>query len=63
MAKRRDTPCEFVLISEPPPQIDSRDFPEFYTLYQRAIFMSLERRGLITKTQRGAVFEAIERVT
>ena len=60
MAKRRDTPREFVLTSEPLPQIDSHDFPEFYTLYQRAIFMSLRRRGLITKMQCDAVFEEIE---
>jgi hypothetical protein len=59
MAKRRDTPREFVLISKPPTQIDSRDFPKFYALCQRAIFMSLERRGLITKVQLDAAFEEI----
>jgi len=60
MANKRQAPREFALISKPPPQIDVQKFPEFYTLYQRAIFMSLERRGLITAAQRDSALVALD---
>lgn len=62
MAKKRQNPRKFVLVSEPPPHIDAREFPEFYTLYKRAIFMSLERRGLISEAQRDAALTEIDTI-
>ena len=61
MARKR-APREFVLVSEPPPHIDARNFPEFYTLYKRAIFMSLKRRGLINAAQRDAALTEIDTI-
>jgi hypothetical protein len=60
MAKRQQNPREFVLISEPPPKISEEDFPGFYAQYQRAIFMSLQRQGLLNKEQRDAALSAMD---
>ena len=60
MVKKRCFASESVIMSEPLPKIDAHEIPEFYALYQRAIFMSLERRGLINMSQRDAALTAID---
>ncbi|MCL2857192.1 MAG: hypothetical protein FWE19_05660 [Oscillospiraceae bacterium] len=62
MAKRRQSPREFAPISKPLPHIDALEFSEFHTLYLRAIFASLQRRGLITTEQRNAALTEIDRI-
>jgi len=62
MAKRRDAPREFVLVGEQP-KIDAKQFPDFYTLYLREIFASLQRRGLITTEQLSDVRTSIDAIS
>jgi hypothetical protein len=61
MARKRQTHREFVL-TEPSPPITAREYPEFYALYQRAIFAALERRGLLTPAQRDSAFTEIDKI-
>ena len=61
MTKKRNTPREFVLISEQP-NINAQQFPDFHMLYLREIFISLERRGLITTIQRNNALTSIDTI-
>jgi len=61
MAKRQNTPREFILVNEQS-IIDAQQLPDFYTLYLREIFVSLERRGLITTMQRNDVLISIDTI-
>ena len=61
MASKKQTPRKFVLVSKSP-KIKIDEFAEYYTLYQKAIFMSLERQGLLTTAQRDVALTEIDKI-
>lgn len=43
---------EFVYVGEPVPQLDEREHAAFFMNIQRSILLSLEKRNLLTASQR-----------
>ena len=43
---------EFLYVGAPIPKLNERDYPEFFLNIQKAIILSLEKRNLLTASQR-----------
>ena len=52
---------EFVYVGEPIPELNEREHAEFLMNIQRSILLSLEKRNLLTASQRERCLLAIEK--
>ena len=43
---------EYIYAGEPVPELDVQEHAEFFTLMQKAVLYSLEKRNLLSKSQR-----------
>ncbi len=52
---------EFIYVGETAPQINEQEYAAFYLHLQKSILLSLEKRQLLTRSQRGRCIEELEK--
>lgn len=57
---KRKTHRDFIYIGEPIPKLNEQEHGAFLLLVQRSVLYSLEKRGLLTQTQREHAAQLLE---
>lgn len=52
---------EFIYVGEPVPELDAREHAAFLMNFQRAVLLSLEKRNLLTASQRERCLRELEK--
>lgn len=52
---------EFIYVGDPVPELDEKEYSEFYLHFQKSILAALEKKGLLTHSQYNRCVEETEK--